>query len=104
MNNNWSTSINRSLFSVFILSFYRPIIPHDNGTSTTLDYLLVNYRLYGSYQKIFYGLPSEGLEDLTGGIGEIFSLKGDTSPGLFDLITNMAERLSLIGLVIMVRC
>ena len=59
--------------------------------------MLYNYRLYGSYEKIWGGLNSEALEDLTGGIGETIMLKGSTQTGLFDLILNMTERVSLIG-------
>ena len=52
-------------------------------------------RLYGGYEKLFFGVGEEALEDLTGGISEGLMI-GQSSAELHDRITKIINRSSLI--------
>ncbi|KAG8225420.1 hypothetical protein J437_LFUL004620 [Ladona fulva] len=53
-------------------------------------------KLYGSYEALVGGATSEGMEDLTGGICEIFDIR-NAPPNLFEIMLKAFQRSSMMG-------
>lgn len=62
--------------------------------------MLVNFRLYGSYEALKGGHMKDSLTDLTGGITESYTLRGEKSNYPRNIVTILfkaLERGALIG-------
>ena len=66
-------------------------------------FLQYHSRLNGCYEALSGGLPSEALTDFTGGVVELFELRDQAPPNLFQIMLKANSRGSLMGCCVFVR-
>jgi hypothetical protein len=54
-------------------------------------------RICGAYESLKGGSTSEAMEDFTGGVTEMFELRGKQPPNLLKILLKANERGSLMG-------